>query len=294
MSFEASRESQFSEKGFKWSVWWTSNKLLLKKAFAVLLGLVGFSLLGYGVYGFADYYFLSGKIERLNLAEQSLPYIDYAFHRRAHEPQSLIFEKYAAVPGTSGSYDMAATVTNTNPEWVARFSYSFRHAGEDTRENEVFVLPGDTVWLDALNVKSNVNPGVPEIVTGPISWQRVDFHDTRPDYESWARQRLSIVASEAEYLPSDPNNPLTTSRARFRLDNNTAFGYHDVGLSVVLWSGTRLVGISRMVVSDVAAGERRKDVEAIWFHDVQGVTSVQVDPIIDIFDERVYITPEQL
>lgn len=293
MGFEASRENQFTEKSFKFSVWWVNNKLKIRKYLTAVIGVVAFCLFGYGAFGFVDYFFGSGVVERLNLAEQAEPYINYAVHRNRHQPASLIFEKYAAVPGSSGSYDVAAAVTNPNTEWVARFRYTFRVAGKETREQEAFVLPGDTAWIDGLNVKSNVNPGVPELVTGDIAWERVDFHDTRPDYETWARERLALVATDAEYLPSSPEDPLTTSRARFRLDNNTAFGYHDVGLSVLLWSGTRLVGVNRIVVSEVKAGERRT-VDAVWFHDVPGVTQVQVKPIIDVFDSRVYVTPEQL
>jgi hypothetical protein len=290
MAFEPAREGQLTERELKWSRWWVNNRHAVRRAGVAVFAIAAFSLLAYGLFGFLDYYFLSGVRERANLAQQAQPYINYVFHRERHRAEALMVESPVVVAGGDGRYDFVALATNPNEEWVARFSYHYVSDGVMTAEREVFLLPGDSLWLDVLGVRSDSRPGQPALEMSAVNWDRVDWHLTRPDYEVWLKERLALEVGESSFLPPDPGDPLATSRARFYLTNATAFSYRELPMTVTLWSGSRLVGINRIVISRLLSGERRM-VEAVWFHEVPGVTAVEVDPQLDVFDDSLYLPP---
>ncbi len=286
--FEASREGQYTEKQLKWSIWWVEHRIGVRRILTVVVGVVGFSLLGYGLFGFADWFFGSGVKERYDMGVMAEGYSNYAPLRAAHTPQQPMVDRAFVLSGGVGSYDFVSTLTNPNEEWVAVFQYTFRAGAVISGPHTGYALPGDKVWLMALGVRGSEKPASVTLEVSDIDWQRVDYHDTRPDYATWAKTRLGITAADAEYLPVDATDALGTSRARFTVSNDTAFGYREVGLTVSLWNGTRLTGINHVVITNLRAGERRA-VEAVWFTDVPGVTRVEVKPEINIFDERNYL-----
>jgi hypothetical protein len=286
--FEASREEQLSEKRLKWGYWWVTHRLRAKTAFTVALAVVAFGFFGYATYGFADWFFGSGVGERANLAELTRTTIDYGAFHEADAPQPLAVGVTQMFVGSSGSYDFVVDAVNPNAAWVARFDYHFEFAGGRTAARRSFVLPGDRAWLDALGTRTEGSPSGATLRIENLTWQRVDTHDTRPDYAIWSASRLGIGAVDAKFLHPTPDDPLSTSRAAFTLVNDTAFSYRRVSLVVTLWSGSAMLGVSRVTVSDLRAGGRR-GVEAVWLGDVPGVTRIEVKPDLDVFDPGIYL-----
>lgn len=288
MAFETPDNGLSNDK-LKWGVWWVEHKLQLKSIGTVLLGVVGFSMLGYGLYGFADWMFGSGVRERQQIAQLAAGYVDYSAFRQARAPHDLGVEDTIVLQGGSGRYDFAARLTDPNAQWWAEFSYRF---GEDAtaQPKRGYILPGESKYLLALGVKSDSRPSAAGLVVEDIRWHRVNGHATRPDYATWSSTRLNFGIADIAFATPKPDDPLGVSRATFTFTNDTAFGYHAVAFSVALISGGRVVGVNTVTISDVRAGETRL-VAATWFSDLPSVSKVEVHPEVNIFDARSYLGP---
>lgn len=292
MAFTPSREGQLTEDKLKWGYWWVTHKVQVRRWFTVFLLFVDLVLVGYAGFGFADWFFGSGEVERRQIAQMSRPAINYDFFRQKFAPIDFEVEDAIVLNAGDKTYDFIARATNPNSRWWLTFDYRFESAAGETITQRAWLLPGDTKWLDALGVKSDVRPGTAKIVIENPVWHRVNMHMTRPDYVTWAQQRLNFQIAEVAFAPPSPQDTLAINRARFTITNDTGFGYFKTGFFVTLLSGSRVVGVNKVVISDLRPGERRP-VEVSWFFDLPGVSKVDVRPIVNIFDEKNYIPPGQ-
>lgn len=292
MAFEPGREGQLTEQKLNLGYWWVTHKVQVRGWFSIFLAVVDLALVGFAGYGFADWFFGSGDIERRAMAVMAKPAIDYAYFRQKANPQNVAVQDALVLNSGEKTYDFIARAANPNPQWWVEFDYRFSSAAGETQTQKGYLLPGETKWLNALGVKSDVRPGGAKIAVENIVWRRVPLHVTRPDYATWAAKRLNFILDGVSFVPPSPQDPIAVNRAKFTVTNDTGFGYFKVGFFVTLTSGSRVVGVNRVVISDLRPGDRR-DVDASWFFDLPGVTKVEVKPEVNIFDERNYIPPGQ-
>ncbi|MFH2062778.1 MAG: hypothetical protein ABIJ46_01330 [bacterium] len=283
-------DDRLSEDQLRWGLWWLHHKAQLKTGLTVLLAVVGFSLLAYGVWGFADWFFGSGVRERAGTALLTQNLTDYAGFREASMPERLSVQTPIVLTSGEGKYDLLARVANPNRRWWVEFDYRFVDSGLPDRVQHGYLLPADSRYLYQLAVDADRRPS-PSFEIVDLSWHRVDGHVVRPDYQTWATSRLDFVIADPEFMPPDPKSSLPVSRARFSVTNNTAYGYVSVPFMVALLSGERVVAANRVVASGLKAGETRT-VEASWFNDLPSVTRVEVRPELNLFDPAIYLAPE--
>jgi hypothetical protein len=290
MAFEPTREGQLTEDKLKWGYWWVTHKVQVRKWFAMFLVVVDLVLCGFAIFGFADWFFGSGERERAQIAALARPVIDYEFFRQKSAPKPPQFDKATVLNAGDKTYDYFAKSANPNVLWWVEFEYRFKSGSVETPTKKGFLLPGETRSMHALGVKSDVRPTTAEFIVENVVWHRVNLHETRPDSATWANVRLNFLVSDVKFVPPAPTDPIAVSRATFTLTNDTGFGYYNVGFFITLYSGSRVVGVNRIVISDLRPGDRRT-VEASWFFDLPTVSKVEVKPEVNIFDDRVYIPP---
>lgn len=276
-----------SEKELRWSSWWVGHRERLRQWGLRLFIVVDALLMIYAAWGFADWLLLSGVKEEL--AVRQITALAYAQASPAADAQEiqigtpLVF----SVPGDR--YDLAVEVTNPNPNHWVGLEYSFTNGASDTTVQRGFILPGETKRLVAVGAK--LTGGVTDVRIRVLarSFYRVDRHAI-PDYQSWSRSRLNLVAVDQQYAPPDPNATVPTSVTSFTLVNQTAYSYYDIGLVVSAFRGDSLQGVNTVKVSSLKAGERRP-VQLYWYQNLPGVTRFEVAPDLNIFDPRVYQAP---
>lgn len=281
-----------TEKQLKWAYWWVRNKVRIRQVFTAILGIFAFSLVAYAGFGFLDWFFVSGVRERANLAQTIATGTPLATWRDYGAKQVVLFDSPVILSAGEGRYDIFSRATNPNDEWMVEFDYRFDAGGVSIQAKPGFLLPGETKNLHALGVKSDSRPSSPEIEITNLRWNRIDPHLARPDYRTWSVSRLDLRIVDAEYTPPDPSDMLPISRADFTIENHTAFSYYTVGFFVSLFSGQKIAGVNYVTISELRAGEQRS-VEATWFNSLPNVTRVEVEPEVNILDERVYIPPGQ-
>lgn len=284
MNFEPTREGQLTEKGLGFGYWWVTHKVQVRSATTIALAFLAVPLLAYGTYGFADWYLGSGVAERALMGSLAEQQIDYASFRAARAPKELRLESPLVLSSGDKTYDITVRAQNQNARWWVEFDYGF---GVGPKRHAV-MLPGEARQLSALGVKADSRPAPSKLLVENLSWHRVDLHKTRPDYESWAADRLAIRAEAASFSTPQPTDAVPVWRANFTIVNDTAFGYYDPRFVVMLISGSRIVGVNEVTVDELRPGERR-DLAASWYVEVPTVTKIDVKPVVNIFDVQSYI-----
>jgi hypothetical protein len=292
MAFQPTRENQLTEDKLKWGYWWVTHKVQVRRAFSAFLIVVDVILVGYAAFGYLDWFFGSGVRERAQIAAMSRSTIPYELFRQRNAPREILFEDPTVLSAGEKTYDMFAAVSNPNAQWWAEYEYRFSASNYEGRAKRDFILPGQTKNLHQLGVKADARPGSARLIVENLVWHRVNLHMTRPDYATWSASRLNIAVSDIQFKKPEPTDPVPVSRATFTATNDTGFGYYNVGFFVSLLSGSRTVGVSYVVISELRPGERRT-VDASWFFDLPTVGKVEVRPDVNIFNDRVYIPPGQ-
>jgi len=281
--------NELSEKQLKWGYWWVQNKIMVRKVFTVVLGVIGFSLFAYGAWGFADWFLGSGVRERAGVALLTQNLTDYGYFREVSQPQPIVTQQAQVLSSGEGRYDLIAKVSNPNQRWWLEFDYRFAGAGLPDEVRTAYILPVDTRYVYQLGIESEQRPAVSFEVL-EVRWRRVDGHQVRPDYLSWSEERLNFLIEEPEFMPPERGAALPISRVMFTVTNDSGFSYVAAPFFVTLFSGSRVVGVNRVVATRFMAGEIR-EIEASWFNELPSVTRVEVRPEINLFDEEVYLAP---
>jgi len=281
--------NKLTEDQLKVGYWWVTHKVLVKKVFTAVLAVVAFSLLGYGAWGFADWFFGSGVRERQEIGLLTQSWTDYAFFRESAQPDPMVTQSAETITAGEGRYDMVAKVSNPNQRWWMEFDYRFVGGGFEDAYKRGYLLPTEAKYLYSLSVESDSKPQA-ALEVAEVRMHRVDNHVVQPDYRMWATARLNFIIEDIKFAEPEKDSPIPISRASFNVTNDTAFGYVSVPFFVTLLSGNRVVGVNRVVISQLRAGDTRH-VEASWFNDLPNVTRVEVNPEINIFDDGVYLKP---
>ena len=293
MEFKPSRHEQLTEKQIKWGYWWVSHKLQLKVLLTVVIGIVAAILVVYAIYGFADWFYGSGVIERAQIGQMASAPTGYDIIQKKNAPRMLDIDSPEVLVSGSGSYDIFTTIINPNTDWWMEIEWHFS-AGDismsETRRTTI--LPNGTQSLVQLGFKSEAQPVGVDLVIDNMFWRRLDKHRVRPDYQTWAGERLNFQIDDVGFKPPAADDRLSVSRATFNVVNLTGYSYWRIGFFVTLWGRSKIVGVNYVTVSELIAGETRP-VDASWFTSLPLVTRVEVTPDIDIFDEAIYMPVAQ-
>jgi hypothetical protein len=282
----SSNLENLSGQQLKAASWYVSHKVLLKKILIAALGTASIVLLGYGLYGLVNYYFIEGpKFEAAlrELTEQgSLEAI-----RNKLQPESLSLGQTSIISGGKEKYDFVAKISNTNSSWRVEFDYNFVVDGQPLLPKSGFLLPNEEKFLLNLAVDSKVKPRRAEIEIDNLRWQRIDPHEI-PDYSAWRDERFNFVFEDVKFSPAVVRDKITISRASFSVKNATSYGFWNVGFYILLYRGSSIAGVTYVTISELGSGQTRP-VEVSWFEPLPSVTQVKIFPEVNIFDEKVYM-----
>ncbi|MBI2050845.1 MAG: hypothetical protein HYT31_03485 [Parcubacteria group bacterium] len=164
----------------KFGFWYQERKPLLAKTLIGLLLSINALFWAYTLYGAATLVAGMRSDERLyaELAAKGAD-VDVAALHQAQGPEGLVIDGVFALPsageahtGPVGRADFLALVSNPNPGWIMRVSYSFQWEGTQSGFSEKIVLPESQTFLARLGEAVSGVPDSPELIT-TIAWQRV-------------------------------------------------------------------------------------------------------------------------
>lgn len=181
--------------------------------------------------------------------------------------------------------DVLARVRNPNSQWYVRFSYTLGIGDRVEHATDGFLLPGEE--RPVFRSFRGVGGGTVVFNLENIEWRRVNPREI-PDFAEFKNEHLNFKIKDVQFLPSVIEGQGRVSRATFTIVNKTAYNYGEPKFLVLLYRGSRLIGIQSAVLERFTSGQSR-NVEVSWFDGIGAVSHVEVAPEIDIMNPDVYM-----
>jgi hypothetical protein len=267
--------SGFTDKQLKFSYWYVSNKLLLRKGLILSLIIINLLLWGYSFYGF-----MSWAIDYDRLRQQTLELMfspSPALGKlEATKPQQLSISSVSSFNG-GDSYNFIAEVFNPNLGWQAEFEYAF--VSDDSYSYfKSYALPGQKkLLLESGRMTSNVNLEIRN-----INWKKIENFEELKNI----RDRIDIV--EQEFIP--PTIEDGPSRLRFTIRNDSAYTYWEINLIAFLYSGGSQASIGYLTTYQLKSGEERT-LEINWVKALPNIDGVEIVTETNFLDPKNIIAP---
>lgn len=275
----------FTGSELKMSTWWVANREKVRAAGIAAFVVFDVILLLVGLWGLFDWLVVGGVREERDIRRLTSPaYVQLGTGSAIREVK---FGTPVVLSLPDSRYDVLVPVENENPDYWLELGYRIVIGGEETPLRRTFVLPGQSKFIAELAVESQGSPGSVELKVESREWNKLDAHDV-PDFEAYAQNRLSFGVSDPTF--TSVTGGTTGGVSRFTLSNETAFTYLDPELLVLLYRGDSLVGINRITIDRLGAGEER-DMEIFWFQPLPQVTRTDVLVNVNILDPDVYEVP---
>lgn len=278
-------ESDISDTQLEAAIWYVKHKILLKRLVLGAIIAVDTLLVIFAVFGFGkDLAFLPKR--RMEEFELLTARVSWSAARSDALPASLELGGVELLR-VGEVADIVARVRNSNSQWYAQFDYTIGIGDQIENRTDGFLLPeAERILLSTVRGQS----GTLTFNVENIRWTRVNPREI-PDFETWRDDRLRFETKNSKFLPAAiSEGGKTVSRASFMLINNTAFGYQEPEFLVLLYKGSRLAAVQKVVLERFTAGQQR-EVEVSWFDNIGAVSNIEVVPVIDIFDPGVYLKP---
>lgn len=287
----------FNDRALKFSYWYITHKLLLRKILVIFLIILSVIFFAYAVYVAVLEFAIYGQNYNQILVSLPQSLVNTGAYRAAHEVQDPQVENVTVIAGAAEKYDFIAKIKNPNPDFaVESFNYQFI-TGDDSvdlsgdksgpnpdRLKTGFVLPGEEKYLVDLSVqiKKRINQARLNITN--IKWRRI------PDYASIQKEKLRFDIADVKFIPptADSSGKLPISKVSFNATNKSAFSFWNVGFYVILFKGTAIAGANYVSIDQFLTGQIRP-ITVNWFEALPDITQVQVVPEVNILDFSVYM-----
>lgn len=284
------QEQKEFERFYQTSLLWIKLRPISKRLGLLLFFLIDTALLLVFAWSFLDYGVFDFFTDRLALSEIILHSTDLRAVSEERAAQGITEHETGTFALTDNRADFYSVVSNPNPDWFVRFTYHFLYSGGQTEPVTGFLLPGEQQkTLVQLGVPVATAPRTAQIVLEDVHWSRVDAH-TISDYAAFAAQRLDFSFDEVDYRRDVDLNGTKIARSSFVLTNNSAYGYWEPMLTIVLRRNTSIVGVTTTSVPRLEPGETRT-VILNWFGTSPSANSTEVEVSIDLFDSSVFMSP---
>lgn len=279
--------SGLSDQELKLASFWVRNKLILRRVGYGALMAVGGALWLFVLWSLLDAFAISypreARIPRListnQITIESL---------RSVAPDPIQISSVTVLDTTEGRRDMLVEVTNPNTMWAAEFTYRFNIGGALTPVRQGFILPASQRYLTELGYTPETAARSAELVVEDIRWQRLSPNQVGANYTAFAERRLDFTFSEITYQSNVEFNGSSIGQSSFVLNNNAAYGYWDVDVTVILYRADRPVGVTTIREREIRPGEARP-IRINWFDNLTGISKTEIRAAVNILDESSYL-----
>lgn len=266
-----------TDKQLKWSYWYVSHKLRIRRNTSIFLAVVVASFWAFFAWQAGDFVvkFNSDQYMIGRLLFTPSPYADLLEKSR---PQNMSVSDTQTFMEENGRYDFLALMRNPNNDWLVTFDYRFSEGETQGPYKHSFIMPGEERYL--MDLGHNGNASKLEIINQ--RWARVT------KVESIINSRLRFgVADEKLYAGTATGEP---NRVVFKMSNDSAFSFWNVGAQVFLYSAGSVVSVNYIDIKQFRAGETRQ-VEVDWNYRLPSIDSIEVKPELNAFDENNIMKP---
>ncbi len=278
-------EKEF-RKFYRFSSWWIDHRDRLARLGLILFLFVDGLLILFATWSLLLSFVIQAPAERLAVYGMvAYGQADLHNYTKARAATPLTLGSATVLSSGNGLYDFYSVATNSNADWWAEVTYRFTWGIEETEPRTTVVLPASETPLVVLGKEFAAAPRSVTLEIDRIQWYRVDHHLTLAPYEEWALERLRFEIKDAVFGPSDTDPKI--GRVTFTINNRSAYSYYSPTFLIRLLRGTTVVGVNRVTLDHLEAGETQ-DVSVAWFGTLPSASRVEILPEINPFDPDAY------
>jgi len=269
-----------SVKDMDFGLWLSKNRKLFTRLIIIFLIALSAFFFIYSSYNYVIYFLDKNKNGLVDANNQLI------------SPRNVTGEIEVSslkVLKVNNSYDLTVKIINPNEKFLANIEYCFVQVDEEVACGSDFILPGGEKHVLALNKDLDSSTRQVQFKITKASWQRVNAHDI-PDWEKFENEMINFNIENINFdsaSESGLSEKLSLNALEFVINNNSAYGYYEVPLNVLLFNGLELVGVNTYLAGDFGAGER-KNIRMTWPGNLPIVSRVEIVPNINILDNSVY------
>ncbi|MFA6215944.1 MAG: hypothetical protein WC768_05235 [Patescibacteria group bacterium] len=265
--------------------WYVTHKIQLKKWLVIFLIVLSVFLYGYSIYKAVMILVVEEKNYRSDLNSLTSKAIDYPYFHDLNQPKAIEIISFDAILGREGKSDFVVKVQNPNEKWLAaKVSYQLLSGNLVVEEKSDFIYPGEEKYLAFFGqaVAASDNP---TIKIAKVDWFRVN------NFTEVSQPKLKFTVTDTQFksaLESGIHGELPVSILTFKIANDSAYGYWQVGVYMILLNGERVVGANYLDLDQFKSGETR-NLDIRWYEPIAAVSQVIVLPAVNIFDPAVFM-----
>ena len=277
---------EFTSQDLKWSFWYVKHKALLYKILIISLISINSVFAFFGIWKWGSYLLGWQDAQRVQQSlSAAINYTGIHPHFGAQPIQAINTQIFSS---RENKYDAVAELVNPNSRFLAKFNYYFIVGGEKTPVQKTFLLPGESRLVAYLGIKDGAG-STPIIVLENIEYQRISAHKIS-DTAGWQAARLNFQVSDFVFLKSLAQEGANTDAIQFKLTNASPYSYVAANFYVALLQSGQMIGILPLRLDSISSLET-KDIDLRNFVAGLSVTEIALYPIINVYDEEVYLKP---
>ena len=275
---------EFTSQDLKWSFWYVKHKALLYRIMVIGLISVNAVFILFGLWKWGSY--LWGWQDAQKVQESLSASINYTGLHPRFTAQPIQAINTQIFSSRENKFDAVAELINPNSRFLARFDYYFIVDGVKTLVQKTFLLPGESRLVAYLGINDGAGSS-PIVVLENIKYERISAHKI-PDTINWQAYRLNFQVSDFVFLKSLAQEGQNTDAIQFKLTNASPYSYVTPIFYVALLQNGQMVGILPLRLESINSLET-KDIDLRNFVSNLSVTEIALYPIINVYDEGVYI-----
>jgi hypothetical protein len=279
-----------SDSKLKWGYWYITHKLFLRQISVYILIFINLNLWLFAAFFVFKVYFFDNAPHVFAVNKFVNSKVNYSTFNQINQPKQLRLGSIDVLQTGSGKYDLLVLVTNPNINWVGRVSGSFIvNPGDEESDGEyeekiVSILGGEAKYIIEAGVEAEGGISAPQFKINYIQWQRIRNQN---DFGRFVNERSNFEVTNIKYQTSTElqlGTQISVSGLSFEIENNSLYDYWTVNNKVLFKRGGKVVAVYIFPLEEFKIGQHRL-VDFRMFDNLIGISSVEVKPDIDIFDE---------
>lgn len=250
---------KLTEKELVVGYWWVTHRLKIK-AGLIILSIVFIV----GIYVNAGWkffnYLKNTPAHQAMLMELTLNVSDYEKIKATSAPSPLLLGTTLAIGDRNTGYDLITEVENINSRWFLKeIEYYYIVDGQITDAKITNILPNDKKFLIYFNLVNNNSISNVQLFIKRQLWERVKDKSQLDSRNRWLKPAVKADNILTKTAATDQTNTQTS----YLLVNDSAYNFWEVETQVILWQGSRIIGVNALTINDISSGDRR-EVQILW------------------------------
>jgi hypothetical protein len=274
-----------SDSKLKWGYWYVTHKVILRQILIYTLIFINLNLWLFAIFFVFKVYIFDNKAFAWAVDNFANSKVNYSIFNKANQPKLPKLSNISILKTSGNKYDLLLTINNPNPNWTTRISGKFIIGEQEYEDKVISILGSDQKYVIEAGVEASSRITSPEFKINYIQWQRIRNRD---EFNRFVKERSEFSINKITYhSPAELNlgTQVPVGGISFEIKNNTLFDYWLVNNKILFKRAGSVVAAHIIPLDEFRSGQNRL-VDFRLFGNLVNISSVEVKPDIDIFDDE--------